>query len=57
MKINKEGILFWCDSVEKQFQPRELENIPRGDNPRLIQEQFLAYSIRILRALCEEEKP
>jgi len=55
MKPSKEGILFWCDSIEKHFQPRELENIPRGENPRLIEEQFLAYSIRCLRAIYEDE--
>lgn len=55
MKINREGILKWCDSVEKEFQPRE--EVPRGEVPKVIQEQFLATSIRYLRALCDEEKP
>ena len=53
-KIDREGILKWCDSVEKQFQPREV--VPRGEVPKVIEEQFLATGIRYLRALCGEEK-
>jgi len=56
MSVDKKGILRWCDSVEKQFRPRELEQLMRGEKPLLIEEQFLATSIRYLRALCDEEK-
>ncbi len=52
--IDKKGILHWCDSVEKEFHPRELHEFMRGEKPLLIEEQFLATSIRYLRALCEE---
>lgn len=55
MSIDKKAILYWCDSVEKQFHPRELDVIPRGEKPKLIEEQFLATSIRYLRAVCLEE--
>jgi len=55
MKIDREGILHWCDSVEKEFQPRELHQIMKGEVPKQIPEQFLATSIRYLRALCGEE--
>ena len=54
MSIDKKAILYWCDSVEKQFHPRELEQLMRGEKPLLIEEQFLATSIRYLRALCDE---
>ena len=47
-------ILNWCDSIDLQFDPRELDNIPRGESPRLIEEQFLATAIRYLRAMCEK---
>lgn len=57
MKINKEEILKWCDSVEREFHPRELHQIVKGKIPNKIEEQFLATSIRYLRALCGEEKP
>lgn len=53
MKIYREGILHWCDSVEKEFQPRE--EVSRGEVSKVIQEQFLATSIRYLRALCGEK--
>ena len=56
MSIDKKAILYWCNSVEKQFHPRELEQLMRGEKPLLIEEQFLATSIRYLRALCDEEK-
>jgi len=55
MKINKEGIIKWCDSVEKEFHPRELHQITKGEIPQRIEEQFLATSLRYLRALCEEK--
>ena len=54
MKINKEGILRWCDSVEKELNPRE--HVPREVMVKMISEQFLATSIRYLRALCEEKR-
>jgi len=55
MKIDREGILHWCDSVEKEFQPRELHQIMKGEVPKQIPEQFIATSIRYLRALCGEK--
>jgi len=56
MKIDREGIMKWCDSVEKQFHPREIHQIMRGEIPQKIDEQFLATSLRYLRALCEEKQ-
>lgn len=50
MKINKKAILFWCDSVESTWSPREGMKV---DNPKQVPEQFLATAIRYLRALCE----
>jgi hypothetical protein len=49
--MNKKEILYWCDSVENTWKPRE--DVPRGENPLLIPESFLATAIRYLRALCE----
>lgn len=56
MNIDREAIVKWCDSVEKEFHPRELHQLMRGEIPLLIEEQFLATSLRYLRALCSEEK-
>ena len=53
MSIDKKGILHWCDSVEKEFNPRE--HVPREIMVKMLPEQFLATSIRYLRALCEEK--
>lgn len=54
MKIDKEEILHWCDSVEETWKPREV--VPRGEKPLLIPESFLATSIRYLRALCDHKE-
>lgn len=54
MSINKKDILYWCSSIEDQFNPRE--TIPRGETPKQIPEQFLAAAIRYMRALCDSEK-
>jgi hypothetical protein len=53
MSIDKKGILYWCDSVEKEFNPRE--HVPREIMVKMLPEQFLATSIRYLRALCQED--
>ncbi len=52
MAVYKKGILDWCVSVEETFQPRE--DVPRGEKPKQISEQFLATAIRYLRATCSE---
>ena len=51
MKVNKKAILFWCDSVESTWTPREETKI---DNQKQIPEQFLAMAIRFLRELCKD---
>jgi hypothetical protein len=53
-KSDKDKILHWCDSVQKTWNPRE--ELSKDERPILVPEQFLATSIRYLRALCEEEK-
>jgi hypothetical protein len=52
MTVYKQGILDWCTSVEETFQPRE--DIPKGEKPQQIPEQFLAAAIRYLRTTCAE---
>jgi hypothetical protein len=47
------NILRWCDSVENTFHPRQ--EIPRGENPKLISEVFLAIALEYLRFVCKEE--
>lgn len=50
--IYKKGILDWCSSVERTFQPRE--DVPKNENSKQIPEQFLATTLRFLRAACAE---
>jgi hypothetical protein len=50
--VDRNGVLRWCASVEKEFSPRE--EIPRGDKAREVPETFLACAIRYLRALASE---
>ncbi|HEY5267934.1 MAG TPA: hypothetical protein VII94_02275 [Candidatus Saccharimonadales bacterium] len=52
MSVSKDGILFWCKSVEETFQPRE--DVPHNEKPKQIPEQFLAAALRYLRAVCVE---
>ncbi len=52
--MNKKEILYWCDSVENTWKPRE--DVPRGENPQLIPESFLATAIRYLRELCDHNE-
>lgn len=52
MKINKDDMLSWCDSVENTWSPKE--NVDFKEQKQ-IPEQFLATAIRYLRALCKEE--
>lgn len=54
MKPHKNGLLYWCDSIEKQFKPREI--VPRGENPTMISEEFLATAIKYIRALCKDDE-
>lgn len=54
MSMDKKEILYWCDSVENTWKPRE--DVPRGENPQLIPESFLATAIRYLRALCDHNE-
>lgn len=50
--INKSEIIKWVDSIEKEFSPRE--NVAHGEIGKNIPEQFLATSLRYLKALCAE---
>jgi hypothetical protein len=50
--INKSEIIKWVDSIEKEFSPRE--NVAHGEIVKNIPEQFLATSLRYLKALCAE---
>lgn len=43
------GILHWCSSVEQQFAPRL--TVPRGREPKMISETFLATCIQHTRFL------
>ncbi len=52
MSVDKNGVLFWCKSVEETFQPRE--NVSPNEKPKQIPEQFLAAALRYLRAVCAE---
>jgi hypothetical protein len=52
MSVYKKGLLDWCSSVEETFSPRE--DVPHGEEPKQIPEQFLAAAIRYLRAVCAE---
>jgi hypothetical protein len=52
MSIDKKAILYWCDSVEKEFE--SLNVVIGGD--KIVPKKFLDTSIQYLRALCEEEK-
>ena len=52
MSIDKKAILYWCDSVEKEFE--SLNAVIGGD--KIVPKKFLDTSIQYLRALCEEEK-
>ena len=49
--VDPGGVRFWCDSVDKTFSPRR--EIPRGEKPGLLPEQFLAEALRFLRACCD----
>lgn len=51
-KIDKEGILHWCSSVDKTFNPRI--KIPYDEKPNLIPETFLAKAIEYLKVLASE---
>ncbi len=43
MSVDKNGVLFWCKSVEETFQPRE--NVSPNEKPKQIPEQFLAAAL------------
>lgn len=43
------GVLHWCSSVEQQFAPRL--TVPRGREPKMISETFLATCIQHTRFL------
>jgi len=51
MSIDKKAILYWCDSVEKEFE--SLNTVIGGD--KIVPKKFLDTSIQYLRALCEEK--
>ena len=51
MSVDKNGVLFWCKSVEETFQPRE--NVSPNEKPKQIPEQFLAAALEIFaRCMC-----
>jgi len=52
MSIDKKAILYWCDSVEKEFE--SLNAVIGGD--KIVPKKFLDTSIQYLRALCEEKE-
>lgn len=52
MSIDKNGILKWCDLVEKELQ--SLNVVIGGD--KIVPKKFLDASIQYLRVLCNEEK-
>ena len=54
MPVDTSGMRHWCDSIEAACTPREIMDIPSGETPVQLPEQFLATAIRYLRATCED---
>jgi len=55
MAVNIEGMRHWINSVQETHSPRE--EVPRGEDPKKLNEQFLATALRYLEAtVCELEE-
>ena len=54
MPVDTNGMRHWCDSIEAACTPREIMDIPSGEAPVQLPEQFLATALRYLRAACED---